>query len=266
VKFNEAKMKSIYFATMASASLLFMGCGSTDTREQENVGVSGATLLFTDHFADGGVMQVVEQDDGALGFFVSAPIRSEDASKAMRASVAKGTLAEVYSALHDASAAVPEVLEELSARLELEQQAIGTFRARPATPTLIEVEDKSKSAFINNTCLDFLDFPAHRIYLIAQCKYNTVVNRVTTNPWMDSRNDPPAGPGSFIDRSYGWNDSSWTADFTLSASTWVPTIPANHNGWVQWGGLYIGATARLSIPAGKNGPLGITVHHAGQLN
>jgi hypothetical protein len=245
-------MKSTYFAAVASASLVFMGCGSTDTQGQENLGESGATLLFVDHFADGGVMEVVEQDNGMLGFSVSAPIRSEVASKAMRASTGKRTLAEIYAALHDGSAAVPEVLKELSARLELERPT-GTLRERPAAPALIEVEDKTKSDFVAAFCRDFADGFSWA-FVLAQCKYNNLVNKVTTNPLMDGDNNLA------IDRSLAWNDSSWSANLKLSASSWVPTIAANSNGYAEWGGVYSDATAQLIIPGGHNGPLGITVH------
>ncbi|HKP95050.1 MAG TPA: hypothetical protein VJ385_04760 [Fibrobacteria bacterium] len=40
-----------------------------------------------------------------------------------------------------------------------------------------------------------------------------------------------------IARSYGWNNTTWTATMSLSASAWKPTIPPYWVTWIQWGGV-----------------------------
>jgi hypothetical protein len=239
---------------LCSVALSVVGCGGTEG-DGEAVGDQTATLLYRDSFGDGGVFAVVEQDNGSIGVSVQAPIRSELTSNKMRISASKRTLAEIYAVLHDGADAPAEV-RALSVRWEDEKLARGVGRERTQVAPIIDVErDKAKADFQAAVCKDI--YRGSNYWLVLeQCKYNNSVNKVTSNAIVDGDN------GLYIDRSYAWNDSSWTGTHNLNVSTWTPTYAAGTNGWTEWGGYYTGAIAQLILPSGKNGPIGITVHDA----
>jgi hypothetical protein len=247
---------------------LSMACGATDDRaSNENVEQSGATLLFSEHFEDGGLLQVVESDVGVLSYSVHAPIRSNLASQRLKESAGKETLAEIFSTIHPGSI-VPTRVRELSDQLEDQRSrpAAVTHDSRPVPQ--VDIQDKSQSSFLANACVTVYGGAGLR-YTPEQCKYVPagpagVSTSAYTKPLVDSNG------GSMIDRCYGWNESSWTASMEqvpgpsgTTANGWIDTYPAGTWGWTSWGGFYTGVTARLQIGS-HNGSLGITVHDATQ--
>lgn len=244
-------MKSIGNAIIAGVVLCSVGCGSAPVGEgSEALDESTATLLFSDSFAEGGVMKVVEQDNGALGLVVRAPIGSEASRLAFDAGKER-SLVDVYTALHPGGTP-PQVLRDLSARMEL-QKSTAPAASKPA-PVAPQIDvDKSEASFTTSFCKDFADGFAYE-FILEQCKYRHNVVRVTSNPIVDGDN------ANLIDRSYALNDASVTATHWLDASTWQLSLPAGQSQWVEWGGVYTGAIAQLKLPTGSSGNMGITVH------
>jgi hypothetical protein len=243
---------------------LSMACGATDDRaSNENVEQSGATLLFSEHFEDGGLLQVVESDAGVLSYSVHAPIRSNLASQRLKESAGKETLAEIFSTIHPGSI-VPTRVRELSDQLEDQRSrpAAVTQDSRPVPQ--VDIQDKSQSSFLANACVTVSGGSGLR-YTPEQCKYLSLTASVSTKLLVDSNG------GSLIDRCYGWNETSFTAFMEQWAGPngspppngWIDTYPAGTWGWTSWGGVYTGVSARLQIGS-HNGALGITVHDASQ--
>jgi hypothetical protein len=165
---------------------------------------------------------------------------------------------------------------ELSEALEAQQrdarQRIGTDVGRlvdvPREPLSVPAPDsvdKSLSSFSNAVCKDFVSGSVKFVHY--SCKWLADTKSISTPSRMDSDG------GIYIDCSYVWNATRWTAWMTLSASTWEPHVDPYWYKWVQWGGVYSSAIARLALPdyvleppgvpsEPVRGELGITVQNA----
>jgi len=249
-------MKKVIGRTILAGvvGLTAAGCGSApvSTDDEANLEESTATLLYSVSFADGGVMKVVEQDDGFLGWLVRAPTGSE-ASKMLLAADSVPTLARTYAALHGGAEA-PQTVQSLSSRLEREQAATGALSARsPAnikSLANIKIEvDKSQTYFNNHVCVRDGSSTDH--YEPYNCQWSDSAYRIHTGPVVDSATQ---------DRSYIENDGFIPVRHSLSASGWQPQWPPYSVGWTQWGGVYAGATARLDVLEEAPVPMGITDH------
>ncbi len=250
------KFEMILGASMLAAAVGCSGAEGTEVGDasSDDVGSQTATVLYSDKFADDGELLVVEQDDGALGIQVRAPIRSERASQAARKAFAQATLAEVYETLNEGAPA-PLEIRALSERVAAKR---ALAKAEPSAPAIeqpiFDIQGKTKEAFVAAYCKN-ISLGGLQWLILEHCKYNNFVNRVTTDPVM--KGDDATG---YYDRSYVWNDSSWTATHNLSGRTWTTSWPPGDTGWTQWGGTYAGARAQLTLPSNKNGPIGITAH------
>lgn len=237
---------------MAAALLLCLpACGSAPAEDSEGTGETGATLLLTETFADGGTLQVVEQDDGFLGFTVMTPIGSE-ASKLSMQAAQQATLRGVYEKLmgREASAEVIEISDAiLRQRSVLRESPIGNQKVA-AEPQEVS---KSSAWFYANLCKDF--YVGSNWWQIADyCSYSSSANQKTSTATIDS-------DAWGYDRSYALNDhASSTATQSLSASTWTLPVDPGSWRWTEWGGSYSNAVAKIKLPTGVFGGLGITAH------
>jgi hypothetical protein len=234
--------------------VLAAGCSAENPDNDSTQIAEGATLVYEDTFASDGTFHVISDDQGKVGFSVRAPIGSEAEALATAASV-QDSLAGVYRKLHPETETVPEELQVLSdamAEQQAEFQASGAWRELPEPEAFSEeLHDKSQSSFEAAVCKTIYGGSNHW-YFLSDCKYRNA-NSVTTAAVM-------WGNDYHMDRSFGWNETAYTATHSLSASTWKPTIPPYTFYYTEWGGVYDKARATIKLPSGKYGPLGITAH------
>jgi hypothetical protein len=251
------------------AGLVMVGCGGPDeTKDGEPVSDQGAALVFANDFADGGTLRVFEDSQKKLGIAVAAPIGSE-AEQLLRESISAVTLEDIYLALHAKASNVPSDVRHWSGLIEaqkLEQtqrrdELSDARAAEPVPPVIMPIDsiDKSESAFRSGYCRNFGDFGT--VYVPIECNWypNTWLR---TTPKILSSNG-----GSFIDRSYGWNATQWRSWMAAlgSGNSWTPWVQPFTVIWVQWGGVYTGASVWLSIENGHGdaaGEMGLTIHDA----
>jgi len=232
-------------------SCFAVGCGAdTQSSAKEQAASEGAALVFEDSFADGGTFRVVETE-GHLAFSIQAPLDSEAARLAQRASaLASEDLSQIYGTLHPDAHGVPAALGSLSTRFAAERSALPTHsaHANAAEATPAPIADKSITTFQAACCHDY-SVSSHDSYTVESCNYTINANSISTPSIVWTR-----------DRSFGWNETQYVATHSLSASTWKPTIPAYTYYWTEWGGNYSNAYAKLALPSGSYGALGITAH------
>lgn len=246
---EEQIMRSSLLVLAAALGCFAVGCGADgDSSAKEQVAQEGAALVFDSPFADGGTFRVVSTSEGRLAFSIQAPIGSEAARLAQRAS-AIGTkeLSQIYLTLHPESAAVPAELDALSARFAAEH-ANDPAPTAPTAAAEAPVTDKSISTFQSAVCHDYAT-TNHDVFTLVDCKYAVNAHSIASYGTMATK-----------DRSFGWNETGYVATHSLSASTWQPTIPAYTYYWTEWGGSYSNATVSLTLPSGAYGPIGITAH------
>jgi hypothetical protein len=244
-----------------AASLWMTACQQNEsptplagTDEVRSASADGTTPLFTDTFSDGGTLRVVTDESEAIHFMVQAPIGS-NAEKLMAKSAQQPTLNDVYLILHPDAKAAPLELQKLSDRLmALKKKTAQT--AEEQEPDVLAKSTQSAATstlndFLNAYCIEFHE--QNFIYRPKNCAYGSYTSSVMTSKVLNST-------GYFTDRSYGWNRTQWTATMAHSVNTWKPTIPPYTVMWVEWGGVYTGAAAKLSLPTGKMGEVGITAH------
>lgn len=242
-------------------TLFLVGCQESPsptamaaTDEVPVASADGMTPLFTDTFSDGGTLRVVTDASNAIHFTVQAPIGS-DAEKLMTKGSQQSTLVEVYLTLHPDAKAAPVELERISERMAtLKKQAALSAEAETSQSLAKSAQSAATNTlngFLNSYCVEFHE--QNFIYSPQNCAWGGSTASVMTSKVLNST-------GYFIDRSYGWNRTQWTATMAHSVNTWKPTIPPYSVMWVEWGGVYSGAAAKLSLPAGKTGELGITAH------
>jgi hypothetical protein len=252
--------KGILTLAIGGAAMAFSACqnpaGTSATGASEPVPQNG-TLLYSDTFADGGMLQIVSGPDNEINYSVQTPIGSE-AEKRMRLSSSRATLAEVYRALHPDASEVP-------AKVQVISDDLASRRAfAPATPDLstpmasaplaktAAAYDDWKSAY----CRTFIEGSIAYRFIKGAFKYGA--NVLTPDAGLNSN-------GVLMDRSYGWNMTSWTATMMLSRggiNDWKPTLSPNSVGWVQWGGVYQNVYPAIVLPTGKVGQIAITAHRA----
>lgn len=92
-------LKDIMTLAIGSAAMALSACQNpacTSAGDASEPAPRNATLLYSDTFADGGVLQIVSGPDNEINYSVQTPIGSE-AEKRMRISSSRVTLAEVPS-------------------------------------------------------------------------------------------------------------------------------------------------------------------------
>ena len=242
-------------------ALLFTACldkGSPTSAARGNAAEDGAsdgmTPVFSEAFADGGDLRVVSDDAGQIQFVVQAPIGSK-AERLLAQSAGQPNLAEVYRTLHEGAKPVPLELQKASDRVEALKKAAPVSEAGgPAAEALAKsAQSADANSFKTGYCRDFTE--GNITYRMNGCTWCLTCNWVETSANLNS-------DGTLIDRSYGWNNTGWTATMSNTKNTWKPTIPPYTVYWVQWGGVYTGARATLTLPAGKWNEIGITSHRA----
>lgn len=245
-------MKRINGVVLFAFALAASACGAEDV-ENEVESEVGAKLVYARAFSDGGVLRVVQQDDGFLGFQVTAPIAS-DASRLATSAADEPSLIGVYKSLFNEQP--PEEVVRLSEDVEIQRglpHGSPPESSRQTVDSLpdADVIDKSSSWFYANLCQNF-NVGSGWWQIYSYCMYRNADTSAYSTYTLDSDQWG-------YDRSYGLNDSSWTATYSLSASAWMPTLAAGSWTWVEWGGSYTGARARLDISP-HYGSLGITAH------
>jgi hypothetical protein len=226
-----------------------------DERSAKSPVTQEVAPIFTDAFADGGNLVVVSDPAGYIQYMVQAPIGSK-AEELLAKGSQEPNLAEVYRTLHEGARFVPPEIQSISDKLEALklkapiQQDLGPLE--PSSNNTLQ-KTASSDAFMTGFCKDFVE--GNIRYTKNGC------NWVLSSNWQITSGNLQSD-GLIMDRSYGWNATEWTAIMHLTASTWMPTIPPYFVGWVQWGGVYSNARAKISLPIGKKGELGITSHRA----
>ena len=241
---------------LASYLLLLSACNSPDTSvtaaQDPNQGGKEPEIVFSETFSDSGRFTITKDPELGLAYNVQARIGS-DAEKLLEISSTQTTMAEVYRTLHGGQGELPAVVIDVSAKLESQRSA--TVRPeRPAQGAGALGKASSFSDFSNTYCKDIRE--GSYIWKFEGCFWGANEHYYLT-PWVD--------PG---DRVYAWNVSPYTATMSLwnqglatQPNTWRPTLQPYWVTWFQWGGTYSYAYAKMELPAGRTGELGLVVHY-----
>lgn len=246
---------------IAGASILFAltACDSPEApaSSASGPGASGedGRILFSEPFADSGLFQIAENGTGGLVFAVQARMGTK-AEHLSIASAGKATLADVYRALHEGAPEVPEAVALASARMgDPRPVATDASVARPQEPAL--AKSASQAGFQSAFCKDIQESPF--IWRWQTCDWVADANSLTT-PFVDSDNRG-------TDRVYAMNNTNttatmslWNLDQTSSPNTWKPALAPFWMTWFQWGGTYSFAIAKIGLPFGRHGELGLSTH------
>jgi hypothetical protein len=243
----------------ASALITLLACDATEktTAPVENTPSEIGKVVFSEAFSDSGVFQILENQAGGYNSSVQARIGSQ-AEKLLNGSSGQPTLADVYSSLHGGSAEIPALVAKASKQIELTNPPVAPALPDPNPnigpgPALAKTADYF--SFCTGYCHDFHE--GYWVYKLAYWDWWDYTNLLETLAITN-------------DRIYGWNNTEWTATMELqghrgapSPNTWKPTIPPYTVNWVSWGGTYgtdTRAWARITLPSGCFGELGITEH------
>lgn len=238
------------------------GCGvPTDDGEPAEPVQSSAAVMFSEPFADEGWLEVAADDRYAMGVAVQARIGSS-AERLLSGASDATTLEQLWVRLHGGEAEAPPRVRELSAALLAQRlahagQPVPLAQPEPSPADLPAPEIEAVHSAITASEYDFNvkvchDYREGNIYYdAAACQWNNQL-WVLNTPYQMSNN------GILADRSWGWNRSPYPGNRQLSASSWQPAINPYTFSWVQWGGNYTGARARLFIPTPANYKSGVT--------
>jgi hypothetical protein len=243
--------------SLAGYLLLISACNSSDPSPTavRNPGQAGneTEILFSETFSDSGRFTISKDPVGGLTYNVQARIGSE-AEKLLATSSAQPTLAEVYRTLHGGREDVPAVVAEVSMQLGVQTPDPSVNHQHATAPVALAALEKgaSQSDFLAGYCRDIKE--SYYTWRPEGCFWTASENYYLT-PWMD--------PG---DRVYAWNNTPYTATMSIwnhgggQPNTWRPTLQPYWVTWFQWGGTYSNAYAKINLPAGAYGELGLVVH------
>jgi hypothetical protein len=233
----------------------FPAPSSTEILKNE---AGGPTILYSGVFSDSGTLTIVSEPSGQIDYAVQARIGSK-AQQLMDLNSTQPTLADLYRSLHEGTTEVPDIVEMSSQRIEAQKAVPGQVsRVSPAARPLVKTA--SESAFKTGYCRDFVESSV--LWVLSECRWTASANHlVAYYLWSD---------GVHPDRVYAWNNSPWTATLSLinasyytdpAAYNWKPTLQPYWVTWFQWGGSYNKAQPKITLPTGKSGELGLTVHY-----
>ena len=245
-------MNNVFVAAVMSTALMASGCGTEEGAGLDDAAMTqdeGARILFQAAYSKTGHLRVVEDEGGNLGVAVQGRIGVDDAELA-RMAMAQQTLVETYRLLNPDATSVPETVRALSDTLQNQREAA---LAKLPAEELVRREDTRVHAqdfagFYSKACQTIgggfegwsPEYCSYQYNWHSICSYSTI------------------GTG---DRSYGWNESPYTAKQSLSGMTWKPTLPAWTFQWAEWSGTYSNRYACVTLDGTNTyGNLGVTHH------
>jgi hypothetical protein len=244
---------------IGSASMAFTlaACGGSETpvSATSDAPAEKETLYFSETFSDSGVFEIHQVASGIFSYSIQARIGSL-AENRMNSVGKETTLAEIYRALKGKDGVIPAAVEKASERLKVQQADRIPLPAQAEQTPLAKAA--SQSDFKTNYCKDIRE--NSWVWHWQSCDWTPSSNSIWT-PFVDARAD------GTIDRVYAYNVTPYTATLELwdtwetkLVSTWKPTLKPYWVTWFQWGGRYSFAIAKMILPAGKVGELGLSTH------
>jgi hypothetical protein len=206
-----------------AALAVTVGCDAESS--DDGAWVEGAKVVYELRYSPTGAFTIIEDADGAIAAGVRGRIGVDDARAGMIA-IGRKTFEQAFIDLQPAGTPVPEVLRQLSLRLQAQRANLPA-----AAPDQLEPPDvpatlnKDRNGFLATACQTFVI--GAETYIPNNCQFQYDTQRVCTNWTMDSG-----------DISFGWNEGGAPARHSLSGSTTYYYTQGGHWGWVWWPGNY----------------------------
>lgn len=256
----------VYFPAAAFATLLLTACGAGGEAEllaeeeatSEDIGQQppGVEAVFEDHYSEGGTLTVYESPEG-LTLMVTGQKGVDDPQLTLN----ENSLSGIFRAVHPEAERVPEVVEQLSARLDDQHANVAPDESDESDrPTAASADVFKSSTFFYSTVCQTFFASQWEWYEPNYCRYGTAG---TTGLGLTTSTTVDAG-----DRVYTLNDGQGTTRTILyfpngqstgHASLWVSP---GQWGFGTWPGPFQDYFAGARFHDVGPGSLGVTHHDA----